>query len=84
MPRRRIAQAQSDYLVAKGNRLLVPVPSLLDSEMWERDEEWCYLTREGFQKLRSDIRAEGRKGESRAIVDLGWFQAIAVTVVSGN
>jgi hypothetical protein len=65
---RRIEEAKSDYLVARAERLMIPVPSLYDSKTWIFDGGCRYLTREAFVKLRSDIRAEEKARAERLLI----------------
>jgi hypothetical protein len=83
--RQRIEQAQSDYLVAKADWLQVPVPSWSDGNMWVNAaglSPRC-LSREGIQKLRSDIRAEKKARAEPLLIwvpGLVWITGIIVAL----
>jgi hypothetical protein len=71
--RRKIREAQSDYLLSEADRLIVPVPDWNNPEMWDDDGERRHLSREGLKQLRSDIRAEKKARAERLLI---WVPAV--------
>jgi hypothetical protein len=65
----------SDYLVARAHRYLVPLPQ--EDECWSKSQAFGrgYLNRKGAAQVRADIRAE-----QKAMWD--WWQARVTLVLS--
>jgi hypothetical protein len=62
VPRWKLREAMSDYLISKAHRLIIPLPPDDDEKMWtivdDNSERKYVLTYAGINELRNAIRAE--------------------------
>jgi hypothetical protein len=73
--RRRIQEAQSEYLISEADRLLIPMPDWDDHNLWSvhADTDEHVLNRAGINELRSAIRLEKKARAERFLM---WVPGI--------